>query len=126
MRPQGERGCCCCHRRRRSREPAQPSAAPCSPQPGSAAAPPRLSPPLSGSATVRAALGQTLPPPQCRGGGAPGPASYRSQPTAPPGTARLAVPESPAQPRPKAGRDGPKLLSQRGLRCRTVPSRLAK
>lgn len=86
----------------RSRAPprARPSRAPRLPRP--ACSRPAQGPP--GSATVRAALGLALPPPQCRGGGALGPASWRSQPSAPQGTAGLGAPESPAQPRPRAAR----------------------
>lgn len=106
--------------------PRSPSARPvcAAPQPGSAAAPPRLLPaphrarpaPPRSAAVDRLAL----PPPQCPGGGAQGPASCRSQPAVPPGQ-RGWEPGSPAQPRPRAAA-GTRLPSSRA-KCASGTSR---
>lgn len=85
--------------------PAPAVPAPCAPQPG--------------SATVRA----ELPPPQCRGGGAPGPASCRSQQSAPRGQPALEPQRAPpSQGQGQRGQQGPgSFLPRGGLLCRTVP-----
>ncbi|MEJ1271984.1 hypothetical protein NN561_002832 [Cricetulus griseus] len=113
-------------------KPAQPSAALCSPQPGSAAAPPRLFPPRSGPARLRhrpRSAGADAATAAVSGRGSAGP-RLLPQPADRPSGGQLGLEPQrapPSQGQGQPGPQGPRLLpSQQGPALQNCPSRLPK